>query len=291
MSGSTARPRGVTRLLLTADAWLVYAFFYAPIALLVVYSFSDDRNVGRWGGFTLGWYDDLIHHDQIRQTLWVSIRVAILSTVISVVLGTLAALALERFRFRGKRVFDALLYLPIIIPDVTMAVMMLLFFVRALDVVNTLFGLSLTKGFSTITISHIAFNISFVSVVVRARLAGMNEVLEEAAMDLYATRWRTFRYVTLPQIAPGVAGGALLALTLSLDDVVVTQFASGPGATTLPVFVFGLIRRGVTPLINAVSVVMLAASVLLVMLSLAVQQLRVGESRRRRRRADAGAAA
>ncbi len=291
MSGSTARPRGVTRLLLTADAWLVYAFFYAPIALLVVYSFSDDRNVGRWGGFTLGWYDDLIHHDQIRQTLWVSIRVAILSTVISVVLGTLAALALERFRFRGKRVFDALLYLPIIIPDVTMAVMMLLFFVRALDVVNTLFGLSLTKGFSTITISHIAFNISFVSVVVRARLAGMNEVLEEAAMDLYATRWRTFRYVTLPQIAPGVAGGALLALTLSLDDVVVTQFASGPGATTLPVFVFGLIRRGVTPLINAVSVVMLAASVLLVMLSLAVQQLRVGESRRRRRRADADAAA
>lgn len=291
MSGSTARPRGVARLLLTADAWLVYAFFYAPIALLVVYSFSDNRNVGRWGGFTLGWYDDLIHHQQIRQTLWVSIRVAILATVISVVLGTLAALALERFRFRGKRVFDALLYLPIIIPDVTMAVMMLLFFVRALDVVNTLFGLSLTKGFSTITISHIAFNISFVSVVVRARLAGMSEVLEEAAMDLYATRWRTFRYVTLPQIAPGVAGGALLALTLSLDDVVVTQFASGPGATTLPVFVFGLIRRGVTPLINAVSVVMLSASVLLVMLSLAVQQLRVGESRRRRRRAGAGAAA
>jgi len=291
VSGSTARPRGFTRLLLTADAWLVYAFFYAPIALLVVYSFSDNRNVGRWGGFTLGWYDDLIHHQQIRQTLWVSIRVAILATVISVVLGTLAALALERFRFRGKRVFDALLYLPIIIPDVTMAVMMLLFFVRALDVVNTLFGLSLTKGFSTITISHIAFNISFVSVVVRARLAGMSEVLEEAAMDLYATRWRTFRYVTLPQIAPGVAGGALLALTLSLDDVVVTQFASGPGATTLPVFVFGLIRRGVTPLINAVSVVMLSASVLLVMLSLAVQQLRVGESRRRRRRAGAGAAA
>jgi len=291
VSGSTARPRGFTRLLLTADAWLVYAFFYAPIALLVVYSFSDNRNVGRWGGFTLGWYDDLIHHQQIRQTLWVSIRVAILATVISVVLGTLAALALERFRFRGKRVFDALLYLPIIIPDVTMAVMMLLFFVRALDVVNTLFGLSLTKGFSTITISHIAFNISFVSVVVRARLAGMSEVLEEAAMDLYATRWRTFRYVTLPQIAPGVAGGALLALTLSLDDVVVTQFASGPGATTLPVFVFGLIRRGVTPLINAVSVVMLSASVLLVMLSLAVQQVRVGESRRRRRRAGAGAAA
>ena len=193
-------------------------------------------------------------------------------------LGTLSALALERFRFRGRRVFDALLYLPIIIPDVTMAVMMLLFFSEAIRLGEALLGFELTKGFTTITISHIAFNISFVSVVVRARLAGMDENLEEAALDLYATRWRTFRYVTFPQIAPGIAGGALLALTLSLDDVVVTQFASGPGSTTLPVFVFGMIRRGVTPLINAVSVIMLVASVFLVFMSLAFQRLRSGES-------------
>ncbi len=279
MSGAT-RPRGASRLFLAGEAWLVYTFFYAPIVLLVVFSFSDDRNVGRWGGFTLSWYDDFIGHTQLQNSLWVSIRVAVLSTLISVALGTMSALALERFRFRGRRVFDALLYLPIIIPDVTMAVMMLLFFAEGIRLAEALIGLELSKGFATITISHIAFNISFVSVVVRARLAGMDENLEEAALDLYATRWRSFRYVTFPQIAPGIAGGALLALTLSLDDVVVTQFASGPGSTTLPVYVFGMIRRGVTPLINAVSVVMLSASVVLVILSLVFQRLRSGEPAR-----------
>ena len=280
MIGGAARPGSATKWALSGTAWLVYAFFYPPIVLLVIFSFSEDRNVGRWGGFTLSWYEDFIDHSQLQNSLWVSVRVALLSTVISVVLGTLAALALERFRFRGRRVFDALLYLPIIIPDVTMAVMMLLFFSEAIRVAELLLGLDLTKGFTTITISHIAFNISFVSVVVRARLSGMNEQLEEAALDLYADRWRSFRYVTLPQIAPGIAGGALLALTLSLDDVVVTQFASGPGSTTLPVFVFGMIRRGVTPLINAVSVIMLVASIMLVILSLAAQRLRAGEAGR-----------
>ena len=155
-----------------------------------------------------------------------------------------------------------------------MAVMMLLFFSEFFDLVNLVFDADLRKGFASITISHVAFNISFVSVIVRARLAGMDRRLEEAAMDLYAGRWKAFRYVTLPQIAPGVIGGALLALTLSLDDVVVTQFASGPGATTLPVYVFGLIRRGVTPLINSVSVVMLVASIGLVLISLLVQRSR-----------------
>ena len=295
MIGGAARPGNATKWALSGTAWLVYAFFYAPIVLLVIFSFSDNRNVGRWGGFTLSWYEDFIDHSQLQNSLWVSVRVALLSTVISVVLGTLAALALERFRFRGRRVFDALLYLPIIIPDVTMAVMMLLFLSEGIRIAELLFGLELTKGFTTITISHIAFNISFVSVVVRARLSGMNEQLEEAALDLYADRWRSFRYVTLPQIAPGIAGGALLALTLSLDDVVVTQFASGPGSTTLPVFVFGMIRRGVTPLINAVSVIMLAASIALVILSLVTQRLRTGEAgrtlgERLRRRSDSPSA-
>ena len=263
-----------TRAALSFNALLVYLFLYAPIVLLVIFSFSDSRNVGQWGGFTLDWYGDFADNKALKGALWISVKVALWSTVISVVLGTLAALSLERFTFRGKKVFDALLYLPIIIPDVTMAVMMLLFFSRALDLLDSMFGIQMTKGIETITISHIAFNISFVSVVVRARLAGMSATLEEAAMDLYATRWRTFRYITLPQIAPGVAGGALLALTLSLDDVVVTQFSAGPGATTLPVFVFGLIRRGVTPLINATSVIMLSASILLVLLSLLTQRSR-----------------
>ena len=272
MAGGAPQLRGGTRGALSLNAVLVYVFFYAPIALLILYSFSDDQLVGRWGGFTLDWYRAFGENDEVQNALGVSIRVAVLSTLLSVVLGTMAALALERFRFRGNRIFDALLYLPVIIPDVTMAVMMLIFFTSLDDII----GLQVTKGFTTITLSHVAFSISFVSIVVRARLAGMSETLEEAAQDLYASRWQAFRYVTLPLILPGIIGGALLALTLSLDDVVITQFVAGPGSTTLPVYVFGLIRRGVSPLINAVSVVMLAASVLLVVLSLVAQRARGG---------------
>jgi spermidine/putrescine transport system permease protein len=201
-----------------------------------------------------------------------SLIVAAVSTVISTVLGTAAAISLERFRFRGQRLYDGLVYLPIIIPDVTMAVMMLLFFAQSFNIVDAFFGFKPAFGIGTISLSHIAFNISFVAVVVRARLAQLDSSLEEAAADLYASRWQAFRHVTLPLIMPGVAGGALLALTLSLDDVVVTSFVAGPGATTLPVYVFGLVRRGVTPLINAVSTVMLTASMVLVLISLVLQR-------------------
>lgn len=277
---SSVHPRGITRAALTTTTVLVLVFLYAPIILLTVYSFSASRNPGQWGGLTLDWYRELADNDRVQGAIWVSIRVGLISTLVSTVLGTMAALALERFSFRGRRVFDALLYLPIIIPDVTMAVMMLLFFTQAFELVDAWFGLSIAKGFGTVVVSHIAFNIAFVSVVVRARIAGMDSTLEQAASDLYATRWQAFRHVTFPQIVPGVLGGALLALTLSLDDVVVTQFVAGPGSTTLPVYVFGLIRRGVTPLINAVSVVMLLASLLLVAGSLLAQ--RANEGRRER---------
>ena len=255
-------------------------FLYAPIILLVIFSFSGASDPGVWGGFTFDWYRDLGSDDNVQKAIGVSVRVAIMSTIIATILGTMAALALERFEFRGRKVFDALLYLPIIIPDVTMAVMMLLFFTQSFDLIDTIFGTRIGKGFATVVVSHVAFNIAFVSVVVRARIAGMDSTLEQAAGDLYATHWKAFRHVTLPLIMPGVLGGALLALTLSLDDVVVTQFVSGPGSTTLPVYVFGLIRRDVTPLINAVSVVMLVASLVLVIASLVVQ--RANEGRRRR---------
>ena len=274
---STAvEPRGWAKAALHVNGWLVYIFFYAPIALLVLFSFSDNRNVGIWGGFTLDWYQDFFDSSNARGALSNSVKIAIVVTIISVILGTMSALALERFTFRGKKVFDALLYLPIIIPDVTMAVMLLLFFGEFFDLLDMLFGLQLRKGFWSITISHIAFNISFVSVIVRARLSGMNTNLEEAAVDLYASRWKAFRHVTFPQIVPGIAGGALLAMTLSLDDVVITQFVPGPGWTTLPVYVFGLIRKGVTPLINSISVIMLLASMILVVLSLFAERARRG---------------
>ncbi len=271
---STVEPRGLAKIGLHINGWLVYLFFYAPIVLLVIFSFSDSRNVGTWGGFTLSWYEQFIDSSNARGALSDSIKIAVFVTIISVILGTMSALALERFSFKGKKVFDALLYLPIIIPDVTMAVMLLLFFGEFFDLLDAVFGLRLRKGFWSISISHIAFNISFVSVVVRARLAGMSTNLEEAAVDLYASRWKAFRHVTFPQILPGIAGGALLAMTLSLDDVVITQFVAGPGWTTLPVYVFGLIRKGVTPLINSISVLMLVSSMLLVGLSLVAERAR-----------------
>ncbi|MGA7227008.1 MAG: ABC transporter permease [Acidimicrobiia bacterium] len=271
MSDGTA-PKGPIDRLLAMNAWLVYLFFYAPIVLLIVFSFNDNNNVGIWTEPSFRWYGEMFQDDRVMGTLRNSLIVAFFSTIISTVLGTMLAIALERYRFKGRGALDGIAYLPIIIPDVTMAVMLLIFFFQAFGVLNDVFGIHMTTGLGTITLAHIAFSISFVAVVVRARLAQMDNSLEEAAADLYATRWKTFQKVTLPQIAPGVAGGALLALTLSLDDVVVTQFVSGSGATTLPVYVFGLVRRGVTPLINAVSTVMLVASMVLVGVSLVFQR-------------------
>lgn len=266
------RPKSPVERLLAANSWLVYAFFYAPILLLIALSFNENDNVGIWTGASTRWYTEMFRNDDVMRALRNSLVVAAVSTVVSTILGTATALSLERFRYRGQRVYDGLVYLPIIIPDVTMAVMMLLFFAQGFDLIEAAFGASPSFGLGTISLSHIAFNISFVAIVVRARLSQLDPSLEEAAADLYADHWRTFRYVTLPLIMPGVAGGALLALTLSLDDVVVTSFVAGPGSTTLPVYVFGLVRRGVTPLINAVSTVMLTASMALVLVSLVLQR-------------------
>lgn len=268
----TNAPRSLVDRLLATNAWLVYLFFYAPIALLIVFSFNDNERVQIWTEPSLRWYRAILENDAVLDALRNSLIVALISTVVSTIVGTMLAIALERYRFRGRGALDGLAYLPIIIPDVTMAVMLLIFFFQALGMVNDAFGTSFGAGLGTISLAHIAFNISFVAIVVRARIAQFDPSMEEAAADLYASRLQTFFRVTLPLIAPGVAGGALLALTLSLDDVVITQFVSGPGSTTLPVYVFGLVRRGVTPLINAVSVVMLVASMILVAISLGFQR-------------------
>ncbi|RLE16158.1 MAG: hypothetical protein DRJ28_02200 [Actinobacteria bacterium] len=260
--GAVARP-WVERIL-AINGWFVFAFLYLPIMVVVVFSFSGSSNVGIWGGFSLRWYDQMLGNQQLMNALKNSIVIALWSTVIATVLGTAAALSLDRYRrWVGRGAFDGLLYLPIIIPDVTMAVMLLLWFTQT--------GL-VPLGRTSITLAHIAFNISFVAIVVRARLAHMDPEMEDAAADLYAGRWQAFRRVTLPLILPGVLGGALLALTLSLDDVVITSFVQGPGATTLPVYVFGLIRRSVTPEINAVSTFMIAISMVLVLGSLGFQR-------------------
>jgi spermidine/putrescine transport system permease protein len=209
--------------------------------------------------------------EQVILALWNSLFLALVSTVISTALGTLAAMAMERYWFPGKLAMDAVLYLPIIIPDIAMAIMLLIFF--NLSGIGfepwrvSIGNLRIAIPYSVI-IGHVAFNISFVAVVVRARLAHMDQTLEEAAQDLYANAWQTFRRVTLPMMMPGIIGGALLAFTLSLDDFVITFFTSGAGYNTLPVRVFAMIKKGVTPKINAVSTIMLLASLLLVAISL-----------------------
>ena len=266
-----------TRRWLAGWTWLVFAFLYVPILVLVVFSFNSSSRVNIWQGFSLQWYGEALANEQITSALRVSLIVAAVSTVVSTVIGTAVALALDRYRFRGRRALDGTVYLPIVIPDITMAVMLLVFFAEAFKLIDS-FGPRLTLGISTVALSHIAFNISFVCVVVRARLDQFDRTLEEAARDLYASGWRTFTRVTLPLIMPGIAAGALLALTLSLDDVVISAFVSGPGSTTLPVYVFSSIRRGVTPELNAISTLMLTASIILVLGSLALQRRRSSAS-------------
>lgn len=262
--GTKKRRRGrwLNRLL-SAHGVLGYLFLYLPIVILVVFSFNASRySSSAWRGFTLRWYGVLFQNQAIGAALRNTLTVAGASTLISTVFGTMVALAMERFDFRGKLIVDGILYLPIIIPDIAMAVMLLLFFVLA----------RVGLGLVTIIISHVAFNISFVAVVVRARLAYFDITLEEAARDLYANEWQTFRRVTLPLILPGVLGGALLAFTLSVDDFVITFFTAGPGSTTLPLRIYGMVKLGVTPEINALSSMMLIASMILVMLSLLLRK-------------------
>lgn len=245
--------------------WLavgVFLFLYLPILILIIYSFNESQIVGQWTGFSLRWYVELLHNEAILNALRTSIWVAVWSTIVSTIIGTLTALAMERYRFPGKMVWDAILYLPIIIPDIVMALSTLMFFV--------VMGIALSRY--TILIAHVAFNIAFVAIVVRARLADMDGTLEEAAADLGANPWQTFRLVTLPSLAPGIVAGALLAFTLSLDDFVITFFVAGPGSTTLPVQVYSMIRFGVTPEVNAVSTLMFVGSALLVVVSLIVQR-------------------
>ncbi len=256
------RKRGWGSRLLTLHGIAGYLFLYLPIIVLVVFSFNASRYATSWRGFTLEWYVSLLQDQALASAVKNTLIVAGSSTLISTVFGTMVALAMERYRFRGKLAFDALLYLPIIIPDIAMAVMLLLFFILAHS----------QLGLVTIIISHVAFNISFVAVVVRARLAYFDMSLEEAAQDLYANEWQTFRRVTLPLIMPGILGGALMAFTLSIDDFVITFFTSGPGSTTLPLRIYSLVKLGVTPEINALSSLMLLVSMGLVMLSLVLQR-------------------
>lgn len=259
---------------LATHAVLLYLFLYLPIVILVVFSFTRDQFGVRWTGFTVEWYVRLVNNERLMGASLNTLFVAFVSTIVSTVLGTLLALAMERYRFRGRGGMDALLYLPIVIPEIVMAVALLAFSALAFDLIRLVTGESLRRSLTTVIIAHIAFSISFVVVVVRTSLKNFDRRLEEAAADLGADGWRIFWRITFPLILPGIIGGALLAFTLSLDDFIISLFLSGPGTSLLPVEVYSKVRRAVTPEINAISTLMLLLSITLVVLSQSVQRRR-----------------
>lgn len=258
---------------------VVYFFLYAPIFVLILYSFNSSRTNVNFAGFIpsfgslrvvgsnvvqspcgpFHWFCELSKNREVAQAAKNTLTIAFTATIFSTIIGTMAALALQRYNFRLKAFSQVSLYVPIVIPEIVMGIGILILFSQLFTYFNNLFGLTgdsrLSLGLGTVIVSHIAFMIPFVTLVVQARLQGFDKSYEEAAMDLGANEWTTFRRVTFPMILPGILSGGLLAFTLSLDDFVITFFTNGPGSTTLPIYVYGLLRRIITPQVNALSTV------------------------------------
>ncbi len=251
----------VRRALAAATA-AAYVFLYAPIAILILFSFNAARQTAHWEGFTLEWYRRLLSNELLLHSVANSLIVAGVTTAMATVFGTLAALALARGRFAGRAATQAALYLPVIIPEIVMGSALL-----------TLFGaVGLRLSLATVILAHVAFSISYVAIVVRARLTGFNRSLEEAALDLGAGPVGVFTRVTLPLILPGVVAGALLVFTISIDDYIVTSFVAGVGATTLPLQIYSMLKVGVTPEVNAVSTLLLAVTVACIIIAQRLQR-------------------
>ncbi|CAD7054651.1 ABC transporter permease [Pseudorhizobium endolithicum] len=227
---------------------LGFAFLYIPIIILVIYSFNASRLVTVWGGFSLQWYSAMWSNEGLMDAAWVTARVAILSATIGTVLGTMAALSLVRYaRFPGKTLFSGMIYAPLVMPEVITGLSLLLLFV----------ALNVDRGFWTVTIAHTTFSMCYVAIVVQSRLLTFDRSLEEAAQDLGCPPVKTFFRITLPLIMPAVVAGWMLAFTLSLDDLVIASFTTGPGATTLPIKIYSQVRLGVTPEINAICTILI----------------------------------
>ncbi len=244
---------GISRLTLTFLV-LGFVFLYGPMLLLVIYSFNASRLVTVWAGFSLEWYGELFRDEQMMRAAWRSLQLAFLTAWAAVILGTLAALVMTRFhRFRGRTVFTGLITAPLVMPEVITGLSLLLLFVSMAQWI----GWPSSRGMSTIWIAHVTFSMAYVAVVVSSRLGDLDRSLEEAAMDLGANRVKTFFTITLPIISPALIAGWLLAFTLSLDDLVIASFVSGPASTTLPMVVFSSVRLGVSPKINALATLLI----------------------------------
>ena len=227
---------------------LGFAFLYIPILLLVFYRFNESRLVTVWAGFSTKWYGELLQNDGILNAAVVTIKVALISSTLATILGTMAGFSMVRFgRFRGRTLFNGMIYAPLVMPEVITGLSLLLMFV----------AISLNRGMWTITLAHTTFSMCYVGVVVQSRLSSFDRSIEEAAMDLGCTPLKTFFVITLPLIMPAVLSGWLLSFTLSLDDLVIASFTTGPGATTLPMKIYSMVRLGVTPEINAISTILI----------------------------------
>jgi putrescine transport system permease protein len=256
---------GFTKVTLTALV-LGFGFLYLPILLLVIYSFNASRLVTVWGGFSLQWYGEMLRNEQLLGAFWITIRIALLSATLATLLGTLAGIVLVRItRFPSRTLFSATIYAPLVMPDVIIGLSLLLMFV----------SLGWERGYWTVVIAHTTFATAYVAVVVQSRLLSVDRSLEDAAMDLGCTPARAFMLVTLPLIAPSLVGGWLLAFSISLDDLVIASFTTGPGATTLPMRIYSQVRLGVTPEINAVSTVLIAFVALAVISASIIQRRQI----------------
>lgn len=251
-------------------AWIVatLVFLYVPLITLIIFSFNDSKRNIVWRGFTFKYYDKAFHDDSLIQAFGNSMTIALICTVVSVVLGALAAVALWRFKFPGKTALEGAMALPIVVPEICMGVAMLVFFARVFPWPT---GLPWPLNLGAITIAHISFSFPFVATVVRARLSSFNRELEEAAKDLGADEWRTFWDVLVPHMQPGLVAGALLAFTLSLDDFVITFFTAGPDTITFPVKVYSMVRFSVTPEVNAASTILIVVTIVFTAIGLQMQ--------------------
>lgn len=236
-----------------------YIFLYAPIVLVVIYSFNASKLVTIWGGFSTKWYEALANDDAYLKSIWLTLQVGIVSATMATVVGTVAGYAMARFRrFPGRTLFSGMVSAPLVVPEIIGAFSTLMLFVYLNSLTKSLFGWNFSQGMVVIAISHAAFTLSFVAVIVQSRLTDMDRSVEEAAMDLGARPWKVFLLVTLPIISPALVSGWLLAFSLSLDDVVTSQFVAGPGAETLPLRVFASVKLGVNPEVNAIGTIIVA---------------------------------
>ncbi|MGV8986868.1 MAG: ABC transporter permease subunit [Cypionkella sp.] len=227
-----------------------FAFFYVPILSMIVYSFNASRLATVWGGFSTKWYSALLSNDQVGQALQVSLEIAVISSTCATIMGTMAGIALARFtKFRSRTLFSGLVTAPLVMPDVITGISLLIFFI----LMGQYIGWPEQRGFTTVTLAHITFSMVYVTTIVQSRMLSADRAIEEAAMDLGSRPWQVMTDVTLPVISPAILSGWLLAFTISMDDVVITNFTTGPGTTTLPILIWSKVKLGVTPDINALA--------------------------------------